>query len=330
MTVLLQISDPHFGTERPEVVDALERFVHELRPGVLLLSGDITQRATAAQFAAARAFVDRLAVPTALAIPGNHDIPLFNVMGRLFSPYAHRARAFGNALEPEYENNDVLVLAVNATRWYRHADGEISAAQAKRVAHRVAAARPGLWRIIVVHQPIAVTREQDRHNRLHDHEAAARRWAAAGADMVVGGHIHLPFVLPLRERWPNLPRAVWAVQAGTAVSRRVAPTWPTRSMCSGLAPIWPRAMRVDVQRSGVARLSAGIMAQQHNASNGCRCMKCGVSASRERPWHCRLYWRAAGHCGGMRRRSRWHCRCCRRRDPSCSSQPSASPAGQDH
>ena len=51
MTVLLQVSDPHFGTKRPEVVDALERFVHELRPGVLLLSGDITQRATAAQFA---------------------------------------------------------------------------------------------------------------------------------------------------------------------------------------------------------------------------------------------------------------------------------------
>ena len=127
MTVLLQVSDPHFGTKRPEVVDALERFVHELRPGVLLLSGDITQRATAAQFAAARAFVDRLAVPTVLAIPGNRDTPLFNVMGRLFSPYAHCARAFGNALEPEYENNDVLVLAVNTTRWYRHADGEISA-----------------------------------------------------------------------------------------------------------------------------------------------------------------------------------------------------------
>ncbi len=84
MTVLLQISDPHFGTERPEVVDALERFVHELQPGVLLLSGDITQRATAAQFAAARAFVDRLAVPTVLAIPGNHDTPLFNVMAPLF------------------------------------------------------------------------------------------------------------------------------------------------------------------------------------------------------------------------------------------------------
>ena len=221
MTVLLQISDPHFGTELPQVVAALECFVHELRPGVLLLSGDITQRATALQFAAARAFVERLGVPTVLAIPGNHDIPLFNLAGRLFAPYAHFARAFGDLLEPQYEDDEVMVLAVNTTRWYRHADGEVSAVQIERVALQLEAARPAVWRIVVVHQPIAVTHEQDRHNLLHGHEAAARRWAAAGADMVVGGHIHLPFVLPLRKRWPNLPRAVWAVQAGTAVSRRV-------------------------------------------------------------------------------------------------------------
>lgn len=221
MTVLLQVSDPHFGTERPEVVAALERFAHELRPGVLLLSGDITQRATVAQFAAARAFVDRLGVPVVLAIPGNHDIPLFNLAARLFSPYGRFSQAFGKDLEPQFENDDVLVLALNTTRWYRHADGDVSADQIDRVARRLEAARPAQTRIVVVHQPLAVTREQDRHNLLHGHEAAVRRWAAAGADVIVGGHIHLPFVLPLRERWPDLPRPVWAVQAGTAVSRRV-------------------------------------------------------------------------------------------------------------
>ena len=221
MTILLQISDPHFGTERPEVAGALEHFVRELRPGIVLLSGDITQRATVAQFAAARAFVDRLGVPLVLAIPGNHDIPLFNLAARLFSPYRHFSQAFGKDLEPQFENDEVLVLALNTTRWYRHADGAVSAAQIERVARRLEAARPAQTRIVVVHQPVAVTREQDRHNLLHGHEAAVRRWAAAGADMVVGGHIHLPFVLPLCERWPGLPRPVWAVQAGTAVSRRV-------------------------------------------------------------------------------------------------------------
>jgi 3',5'-cyclic AMP phosphodiesterase CpdA len=221
MTVLLQISDPHFGTERARVVEALERHVGEQRPDVLLLSGDITQRATKAQFCAARAFVDQLRIPALVAIPGNHDIPLFNLAARLFSPYGHYERAFGRELEPQFEDDEVLVLALNTTRWYRHVDGEISAAQMERVAQRLEKALSAQWRIVVVHQPVAVTREQDRGNVLHGHEAAVWRWAAAGADLVVGGHIHLPFVLPLHDIWPGLRRAMWAVQAGTAVSDRV-------------------------------------------------------------------------------------------------------------
>ena len=221
MTVLLQVSDPHFGTERAEVVEALERFAHALRPDALLLSGDITQRATRAQFAAARAFVTRLRVPSVLAIPGNHDIPLFNLAARLIAPYGRYRHAFGDDLEPTLETADVCVLALNTTRRYRHEDGAVSAAQIEKIAQRFEAAAPAQWRIVVVHQPVAVTREADRTNLLHGRETALRRWAAAGADLVVGGHIHLPFVLPLRERWPGLARPMWAVQAGTAVSNRV-------------------------------------------------------------------------------------------------------------
>lgn len=221
MTVLLQVSDPHFGTERPAVVAALERLAHAQRPDVLLLSGDITQRATAAQFEAARAFVARLQVPTVLAIPGNHDIPLFDLAARLFRPYGHFRRAFGDELEPEFEDDEVLVLALETTRRWRHADGELSAAQIERVARRLANARPSQWRVVVVHQPIAVTREEDRHNLLHGHEAALKRWAQAGADIIVGGHMHLPFVLALHERDPGIARPMWVVQAGTAVSNRV-------------------------------------------------------------------------------------------------------------
>jgi len=221
MTVLLHASDPHFGTERSVAVDALENLVHEQRPDVLLLTGDITQRATLAQFRSARAFVDRLQVPVTLAIPGNHDIPLFNPLARLFSPYAHYMDAFGRDLEPEFENDDVLVIGLNTTRRYRHVDGALSNAQIKRAVRRLQRATAAQWRIVLVHQPVAVSREQDRHNLLHGHEAAVRCWATAGADLVAGGHIHLPFVLPLRERWPDLSRTMWAVQAGTAVSTRV-------------------------------------------------------------------------------------------------------------
>ena len=224
MSLVLQVSDPHFGTERPEVVVALERLCARLRPDLLLMSGDITQRARRSQFERARAFVDRLAVPATLIIPGNHDIPLFNLPQRLLAPYRNFRRAFGAELAPQFENADLLALGVNTTRWWRHADGEVSAAQVQAVAQRLQRSRqqrPAQWRLVVVHQPVAVTRPQDRHNLLHGHEQALRAWSAAGADMVLGGHIHLPYVLALHRQMAGLPNPIWAVQAGTAVSHRV-------------------------------------------------------------------------------------------------------------
>ena len=214
MTLLLQVSDTHFGTERPHVVEALVRLVLTLKPQVLLLSGDITQRATRAQFAAAHAFVQRLQVPHCLAVPGNHDIPLWHLPLRLLRPYARYGAAFGAELEPSLETDDLVLLAVNTTRWWRHEDGQVSAAQVERVAQRLARARPGQRRLVMVHQPLVVTRPEDEKNRLHGHAAALRAWGAAGVDLIIGGHIHLPFVLPLAS-------GGWAVQAGTAVSSRV-------------------------------------------------------------------------------------------------------------
>lgn len=221
MSCVLHVSDPHFGTEQAPVMAALERLAHDLRPGLVLLSGDITQRARRAQFAAARAFVDRLGVPALLAVPGNHDIPLFNLAARLFAPYGNYARAFGAALEPVFESAELLTVAVNTTRPSRHKNGVVSAAQIERVAARLAQARAGQLRMVLVHQPIAVLRPEDEHDRLRGAEAAIERWSSAGADLVVGGHIHLPYVLALHERAPGLPRRLWAVQAGTAVSARV-------------------------------------------------------------------------------------------------------------
>ena len=216
MTRLLHLSDLHFGTERAPAVDAVQALVREQRPDVLLLTGDITQRARAGQFAAARAFVDRLQVPQVLAIPGNHDLPLFNLAARLGRPYAGFQRAFGAALESTWENEAVLVLALNTTRPWRHVNGVLSTAQIERVADRVARAPATQVRLVLVHQPLAVLRPEDEHDCLRGAEAAIRRWADAGVDAVLGGHIHLPYVLQAQAQPP-----LWVVQAGTAVSRRV-------------------------------------------------------------------------------------------------------------
>jgi 3',5'-cyclic AMP phosphodiesterase CpdA len=216
MSVLLQISDPHFGTEQPQVVDALTTLVRLQQPDLLVLSGDITQRARPVQFQAARAWMDRLGVPV-VAIPGNHDIPLFDVWTRIRRPYARHIAAFGAELEPYFSSADLMVVCVNTTRAWRHKHGEVSAQQMDRVAQLLVKAKSEQLRVVVVHHPIAVTRAEDTPHRLRGHAAALQRWAEAGADLVMGGHIHLPYVMAVQ----GLARPLWAVQAGTAVSARV-------------------------------------------------------------------------------------------------------------
>jgi 3',5'-cyclic AMP phosphodiesterase CpdA len=221
MIVVAHVSDPHFGTERPPVVAALQRLLATQSPGLVVLSGDITQRARRAQFRAARAFVDGLNAPRTLIIPGNHDIALFNVVARLLSPYAGFRRFFGDVLEPVVESPTLLALGVKTTRRRRHVDGEISAAQVDRVAQALQSAGADQLRLVVVHQPVVVTRDSERHNLVHGHAEAVAAWSAAGADLILGGHIHLPYVVDLQTARPELPRKLWAVQAGTALSHRV-------------------------------------------------------------------------------------------------------------
>ncbi|MCG2595057.1 metallophosphoesterase [Ramlibacter sp. XY19] len=221
MTVLLHISDTHFGTEDAAVVAGVQKLVREHRPDAVILSGDITQRARSSQFAAARKFCDSLRVPRLLTLPGNHDLPLYNAAARLLSPYGNYKKCFGDDLEPELEFGDVLVVGVNTTRPKRHKDGEVSKEQVERVVQRLKGARADQLRVVVTHQPACVMREKDEPDRLHGGEMALQAWARAGADLVLGGHIHLPYVADLaaRPQQPT-PRRTYCVQAGTAVSQR--------------------------------------------------------------------------------------------------------------
>jgi 3',5'-cyclic AMP phosphodiesterase CpdA len=216
MSVLIQISDPHFGTEQPPVMAALTTLVKQQQPNLLVLSGDITQRARPAEFHAARSFMDSLHLPF-VVIPGNHDIPLLDIWARLRKPYARHIAAFGTALEPCYASPDLMLICINTTRPWRHRNGEISTQQIARVADLLSRASAKQLRIVVVHQPVAVTRPVDAIHLVRGHTQALGTWAKAGADLVMGGHIHLPYVLPLQ----GLARPMWAVQAGTAISSRL-------------------------------------------------------------------------------------------------------------
>ncbi|SDS78187.1 3',5'-cyclic AMP phosphodiesterase CpdA [Halopseudomonas litoralis] len=218
MSRILHFSDLHFGTEDAAVAQALLQLAEQQQPDLYLLSGDITQRARRSQFAAARAFIQLLPAKPLLAVPGNHDLPLFNLPLRMLNPYGNYRRVFGNELEPEFERDDLLVVGVNTTRAGRHKDGEVSAEQIQRVAQRLQRAHADQLRVVMLHHPIRAVEESDVSNLLIGREQAVPSWIDAGVDLLLGGHIHLPYVVPLQG---NPDQQAWAIQAGTGISQRV-------------------------------------------------------------------------------------------------------------
>lgn len=224
--ILAQLSDTHFGTEQPEVVEALVAWMQDHAPDLVIFSGDITQRARRNQFQAARRFIDRIPKHNLLTIPGNHDLPLFDLLRRTINPYGYYCEFFGPELEPTYEDERVLVIGLNTTSPLRHKDGKVTEAQMARVEQQLARAKEGQIRILVAHHPFDVILTSDEENLMIHGAEAIRRWARAGLDMVLGGHIHFPFTASLRGRYPDLPRDVWCIQAGTALSRRVRHSKP--------------------------------------------------------------------------------------------------------
>lgn len=222
MTRILHISDTHFGTEMDDVQRALLALSHHLLPEVIVLTGDITQRARPGQFAAAATFIEALPAPV-LAVPGNHDIPLFNLLRRGLRPYLHYQQAIDRELEPEFLSPTLLLLGVNSTRPRRHVDGELSMAQIRRISQRLAEASPEQLRVVALHHPVKVVEEKDRENLVRRHRKAVDAWVEAGVDLVLAGHIHLPYVCKLGEPGQRL---AWTAQAGTAISHRLRDSVP--------------------------------------------------------------------------------------------------------
>lgn len=212
--VLMHLSDLHFGAHDPQVCAAVQRLTARLPVDVLVVSGDLTQRATRSQFAQAHAFIEDLAVPHRLVLAGNHDLPLLAWWLRWGRAYDRFLDQFGQSLEPCQQVGPFSLWGVNTTRPWRHERGSLSQAQIERVQAALQASPPEGWRIVVSHHPLVARHPTDRRHRPQRADAAVACWHAAGAHMLLSGHVHDPALLQPR---PGL----WALQSGTTVSHRL-------------------------------------------------------------------------------------------------------------
>jgi 3',5'-cyclic AMP phosphodiesterase CpdA len=220
MTTLAHISDLHFGAESPEVVEGLVDDLRSVEPSLVVVSGDLTQRARRKEFAAARLFLDRIPSPR-LVVPGNHDIPLFDLVSRFARPLA-RFRSYIDAdVDPFFSTDDVAVVGMNTARSNTWKDGRVSAAQIDGLRRRLGPLPPHVLKVLVTHHPF-LPPPWDPSPPLVGRAAEALRAAeACGVDLMLAGHLHHGYTGDVRTHHVAIRRAILVAQAGTATSHRV-------------------------------------------------------------------------------------------------------------
>ena len=220
MRTLVHLSDLHFGRIDPSLLEPLRRAVTDAKPDLTVISGDFTQRARRSQFAAARAFLESLQLRT-LVVPGNHDIPLYDVVERFAAPLSRYRRFISVELEPEYEDEEMIVIGVNTARAliFPFGEGRINEHQVDRILRRVGSVPPEKMRVIVTHHPFDLP-PGVRERRLVGRSAEAMaRLGAANADLFLSGHLHISHVSHTVDRYDAAGHSALIVQAGTVSTR---------------------------------------------------------------------------------------------------------------
>lgn len=220
MRTLAHLSDLHFGRIDALVVAELGATLRALAPDLVVISGDLTQRARPAQFRDAAAFIAGLGCPV-LAVPGNHDVPLHNPFARFLWPFRHYCQHLGPTLEPEHADAEWLVLGLNSARSLTVSGGRLSAGQVHRAVARLRAATPGQVRILVTHHPFDCPSGRAAPAMLIGRGDAAFPQLVddGGVDVFLAGHLHRTahgFAGPRH----SARRSALLVQAGTATSTR--------------------------------------------------------------------------------------------------------------
>lgn len=224
MAVIAHLSDVHFGRHDPAAVEAVLSDIDALRPALVVISGDFTQRARRSEFRAAHEFLIRIEALGLkwLAVPGNHDVPLYDVARRFLSPLRRYRRYISPDPTPRFEAEGIAVVGINTARSLTVSDGRVSRAQIVAIAAAFDAVPQDSVRILVTHHPLVELPWGEDGTGLR---AAGRSGSAlaaaqkAGVQLLLAGHHHRSFAgTAAAFRAEN--GALLVVQAGTATSTR--------------------------------------------------------------------------------------------------------------
>jgi 3',5'-cyclic AMP phosphodiesterase CpdA len=213
------MSDVHFGRTDDAVVRELVSAVHELRPDLVAVSGDLTQRARPEQFEQARLFLEMLPGPQ-IVVPGNHDVPLHNVYARFVEGLATYRRVITSDLTPFRSDEEIAVLGLNTARSLTLKNGRVNTEQVEIVEQTLGRQPPEIVKILVSHHPFDLPGNYSGKHLVGSAHKAMARFIACRVDIFLAGHYHLSYCGHTAERYQFGDHAAVFVQAGTACSTR--------------------------------------------------------------------------------------------------------------
>lgn len=219
MAQIAHISDLHFGAASPGAINALVESLNDRQPDLVVVTGDLTQEGRKKEFIEARRFLDKLDAET-FVIPGNHDVPVRNLLARFTAPYDRFGRYIAADTNPAYSSEQLKLVGLNSARraaldinW---SYGRLSRKQINNAAAQLSESPPNALKAIAVHHPVIKGPGRAGARTVGRGSEGLRAFVKAGLDIVFTGHVHHSNAQTLQVA----DRSIVLVQAGTATSIR--------------------------------------------------------------------------------------------------------------
>jgi len=219
--ILMHISDLHAGPPfNTRLADQVAREAHELKPDLLIVSGDFVQRADFPfQWRVINAYLKSLPEPR-LVVPGNHDVPLLNPFKRLFRSLDTYKRHISPDLNPVFERPGLAVVGGNTAHGLTIDGGYLSSEQQATLEGIFLRYPPGTCKVAVLHHHVANPPGSHDRRKISNAREAVDLLDRCGVDLLLCGHIHVSYVGTTLDVRPDLQRGTIICQSGTTTSRR--------------------------------------------------------------------------------------------------------------
>jgi 3',5'-cyclic AMP phosphodiesterase CpdA len=217
---IAHLSDLHFGRHDETAAERLLADISQTKPNITVVTGDLTQRARHRQFAAARAFLEKLPRPV-VVVPGNHDVPLYDIIERFLGRLARYRRYICAELQPFFADNEIALLGLNTARPAAFANGRISHQQAAAVKAIFSEMPAGRLKVLAIHHPLAAPPAVGNFAPVGRAAMALEAITEAGVRLVLSGHHHRALSGAPAGSDLVAKGSILFVHAGTAISTRL-------------------------------------------------------------------------------------------------------------